>query len=185
MRTATAILIALALTLPARADDVEDSIEAALEAYRAGDVKTAKEELDFAGQLLAQMKAEGLRGFLPAPLEGWEREDSRDDAQAMAAFGGGQMAGAVYTRGEEELEIELMADNQMVNAMAGMFSNAAMMGAMGKVQRIKGEKAVITAEGDLQALIDNRIMVQIGGSADEETKKAYFEAIDIEALKEF
>ena len=185
MKIAAALLLALAVALPAHADDVETSIEAALEAYRAGDVKTAKEELDFASQLLAQQKAEGLRGFLPAPLEGWQREDAETDVQAMAAFGGGQMASASYTMGEQDLEIELMADNQMVAAMAGMFSNPAIMGSIGKVERIGGEKAILTPEGDLQAMIDGRIMVQITGSAVEAAKKAYFEAIDLQDLKEF
>jgi hypothetical protein len=185
MRAAAAILLAALAALPARADDVEASIEAALEAYRAGDIRTAKEELDFAGQLLGQMKAEGLRAFLPEPLEGWEREDAETDTQAMAAFGGGQMASARYTSGDADLEIQLMADNQMVAAMAGMFSSAALMGAMGEVRRIEGEKVVIAPEGDLQAMIDNRIMVQITGSADADTKAAYFEAIDLEGLKDF
>lgn len=185
MRRAAAVLIAILLALPARADDVEDSIDAALQAYRTGDIKKAKEELDFASQLLSQLKAEGLSGFLPAPLDGWQREDADADTQAMAAFGGGQMAGASYSNGAQELEIQIMADNQMVTAMAAMFSNAALMGAMGKVKRLSGEKVVVTPDGELQALIDGRIMVQITGSADEASKEAYFQAIDIEGLKEF
>ena len=189
MRTAIAILLTGVLTgllaLPAQADEVEDSIDAALEAYRAGDVKTAKEELDFASQLLGQMKAEGLKAFLPEPLEGWQREDAETDTQAMAAFGGGQMATATYTDGEQDVQIQLMADNQMVSAMAGMFSSAALMGAMGKVRRIEGEKVIISEDGELQAMLDDRIMVQISGSADADTKAAYFEAMDIEGLKGF
>lgn len=189
MKTATAILVSGLLAgtaaLPALADDVEDSIDAALQAYRAGDIKAAKNELDFASQLLGQMKAEGLKAFLPAPLEGWEREDSETDTRAMAAFGGGQMASARYTKDDQSVEIQLMADNQMVSAMAGMFSSAAMMGAMGKVRRLQGEKVVVTEEGELQALVDDRIMVQITGSADADTKAAYFEAMDIPGLKAF
>jgi len=176
---------ALLIALPGHADEVEESIDAALQAYRSGDIKGAKEELDFASQLLGQLKAEGLRAFLPEPLEGWERQDADMETQAMAAFGGGQMATARYTRGDESVEIQLMADNQMVSAMAGMFSSAAMMGAMGEVRRLAGEKAVVTPEGDLQALVDNRIMVQISGSADSGAKAAYFEAVDMAGLKEF
>ena len=186
MRVAPTVLLAIALALPARADDVEDSIDAALEAYRAGDIKTAKEELDFASQLLAQRKAEELKALLPGPLPGWERQDNEGgDAQAMAAFGGGQMAGASYAKGEETVEIQIMADNQMLTAMGAMFSNPALMGSMGEVKRLGGEKAVLSPEGELQALIDGRIMVQITGTADPETKQAYFEAIDLEKLKAF
>lgn len=186
MKTATAILLTGVLTgLPAWADEVEDSVDAALKAYRAGDIKTAKEELDFASQLLGQMKAEGLKAFLPEPLKGWQREDAETDTQAMAAFGGGQMASASYTNGSQVVEIQLMADNQMVSAMAGMFSSAALMGAMGEVRRIEGEKVIVSQDGELQAMIDDRIMVQISGSADADTKAAFFGAMNIEGLKGF
>lgn len=185
MRFAPAVLLALALALPASADDIEDSINAALKAYRAGDIKRAKEELDFAGQLLGQMKAEGLSEFLPEPLPGWTREDGDTDVQAMGMFGGGQMAGATYSDGSQRIEVQIMADNQMVTAMGAMFSSPAMMGAMGKVKRLGGEKVVILPEGELQALIDGRIMVQIMGAADAEAKEAYFEAIDLEGLNAF
>ncbi len=178
--------LAFALTLPARADDVEASIDAALEAYRAGDIKTAKDELDFASQLLGQRKAAELKSLLPDPLPGWERQDDEaGDTRAMAAFGGGQMAGASYTKGDESVDIQVMADNQMVTAMGAMFSNAALMGSMGQVRRVGGEKVVVTPDGEMQAMLDGRIMIQITGSADAETKQAYFEAIDLEALKAF
>ena len=45
--------VAIGLSMPAAADEIEDTIAAALEAYRAGDVKLAKEEIDFVQQLLA------------------------------------------------------------------------------------------------------------------------------------
>jgi hypothetical protein len=186
MRFAPTALLTLALALPARADDVEASIDAALEAYRAGDIKMAKEELDFASQLLGQRKAAELQSLLPEPLPGWERQDDETgDAQAMTAFGGGQTAGASYRKGEDSVEIQVMADNQMVTAMGAMFSNAALMGSMGEVRRVGGEKVVVTPDGEMQAMIDGRIMVQITGTADAETKQAYFEAIDLEALKSF
>ena len=97
----------LALALPAQADDFTDSVAAALEAYEKGDIKGAKEEIDFAAQILAQMKAEGLKAFLPAPMEGWERKDDDGNSGAMAAFGGGQMASAAYWKDSENLTIQV------------------------------------------------------------------------------
>ncbi|MEO1495247.1 MAG: hypothetical protein AAFV19_24145 [Pseudomonadota bacterium] len=181
---AAAVAVMMATTA-AQADDVEDSINAALEAYRSGDIKTAKEEIDFASQLLGQLKAEGLSAFLPPALDGWEREDQEVNTQSMAAFGGGQMAEARYSNGSDSVNIQLMADNQMVTAMGAMFSNVALLGAMGKVKRVNGEKIVITQEGEVQTLINGRIMVQISGSADADTKVGYFEAMDIDGLKGF
>ena len=78
-----------------------------------------------------------------------------------------------------------MADNQMVTSMAMMFGNTAMMGSMGQVKRIKRQKVVVTKRGELQAMIDNRIFVQISGSAPVEDKEAYFEALDMRGLQDF
>ncbi|MBB4266803.1 hypothetical protein [Roseospira visakhapatnamensis] len=191
--TRFASVLALAATLaaaplastPALADEIEDSIAAALEAYRAGDTNLAKEELDYAGQLLSQMKAEGLSAFLPDPMDGWTREDGDTQALGAAMMGGGLTANAAYARGGERVEINLMADNPMVNAMAGMFANTTMMGAMGSLKRINGQKVVLTNDGEIQALINNRILVQVSGSAAVEDKEAYFAAIDMDGLKAF
>ena len=181
-RFAALCFMAVLAAQPAMADDVEDSIAAALDAYRAGDIKAAKEEIDFASQLLGQLQAEGLSGYLPQALEGWERE--LGETQSMAAFGGGQMASATYTSGDATVEIQLMAGNQMVTAMGAMFSNPAMMGAMGKVKRLNRQKVVITPDGEVNTLI-NQVMVQISGSAEIADKEAYFEAMDVKALGAF
>ncbi|MBS1269994.1 MAG: hypothetical protein MAG794_00946 [Gammaproteobacteria bacterium] len=177
-------LVAGLLAMPAMADDFTESVEMALDAYAAGDIKTAKEEIDFAAQILSQMKAEGLKAFLPQPFDGWEHKDD-DDGDAMAAFGGGQMAKAVYRDGDDDVEIQLMADNQMVTALGTMFRNSALMASMGRVKRINHQKVVITNDGEIQNLVDGRIMIQISGSASVDVKEEYFKAIDIKALEEF
>lgn len=168
----------------AQADEISETIEAALEAYAAGDIKLAKEELDYAGQLLNQLKAQGLTGFLPDALDGWEREEIETQAAGAAAFGG-LMAEAIYIRGEDDIELRLMADNPMVAAMGTALSNAAIMGTMGTVKRINRQKLVVTPDGEIQALVDGRVLVQIEGAASVEDKLAYFEALDIDGLKNF
>lgn len=182
--TAIALVLAMAAG-PALADEVEDTLQAALEAWRAGDVSAAKEEVDYAAQLIAQQKAAGLSEFLPEPLEGWNREPGQDQTQATTAFGGGMMASALYTNETDDVEIQMMADNQMVTAMAGMFGNAALMGQMGKLKRINRQKVVITPDGEIQAMVANRILIQISGTAPIEVKEEYFKAIDLKGLADF
>ena len=181
---AAAALVAI-VAGPAGADEVEETLEAALEAYRAGDIALAKEEVDFAAQLIAQQKAAGLAAFLPGPLDGWEKEESGSEGASPAMFGGGSMASATYKGEAGRVEIQMMADNQMVASMAAMLGNAAMMGQMGTVKRKGRQKYVVTNQGEVQALVDNRILVQISGSADAAVKEAYFEAIDLEGLAAF
>jgi hypothetical protein len=169
----------------AQADEIEDALRMALEAYQAGDIDVAKEEADYALQLMGQQKAAGLGAFLPEALPGWERGEVESDAQAAAMMGGGMVARTEYTKDQENVRIQFMADNQMVAAMGAMFGSAAMMGSLGQVKRIGRQKVVITQSGDLQAMIGNRIMVEISGSALVEDKEAYFAAIDVKALESF
>lgn len=173
------------LVHPARADEVEQAIEAALEAYRAGDIRVATEELDFAATLLRQRKAANLADFLPEALEGWTRSDQGSQSMPAAMFGGGMMAGAVYAQGDQRVEVQIMADNQMVASMAALFSNPAMMGAVGTVKRINRQRAIVTNEGEVQTLIANRILVMVTGSAPVAAKEAYFGAVDFRGLEGF
>ena len=183
MRKGLAVCLSAVLLagVPAGADEIEDAISAALEAYRAGDIAAAKEELDYAQQLLAQVRADTLADFLPEPLEGWTRELSQ--TAGTTAFGGGMSASASYQRDGETVEIEILADSQLVAGMAAVFANPALMGAMGRVKRINRQKVVITPEGEIQALVDGRILISVSGSAPIEEKEAYFTAIDLEGLK--
>jgi len=43
----------------------------------------------------------------------------------------------------------------------------------------------ITKEGEVRAMIDNRIFVQVTGRAPVEDKEAYFAAINLRGLKDF
>lgn len=189
MRIAALVLTAAILgaaSPPVAADEVTDTINAALEAYEAGDTKLAKEELDFAAQLISQLRADGLSGFLPAAMDGWTREDGDTQALGAGAFGGGMMASATYTNAAgDSVEMQLMANNAMVTSMAAMFQNTALLGSMGKVTRIGREKAVITKQGDVQMLFNGKVMIQVDGSASVDDKKAYLSAIAFDDLKAF
>lgn len=186
MRLAHALACALALTAaPLAADPIEDALNAALQAYRAGDVAAAKEEADFAVSLLGQQKAQGLGAFLPQPFDGWTRTDGDAQAAGAAMFGGGLQASASYARADAAIEIQILADSPMVAAMAGMLATPAMMATLGEVRRVGKHRYVAASDGQVMALIANRVLVQLSGSADKADKIAYFEAIDLDALAAF
>lgn len=191
MKTNRCLLAPLAVALalgaaPAGADEVEEALEYAIEAYRAGDLSVAKEEVDFAAQLIAQQKAAALGDYLPAALPGWTRHDDQQGGQA--AFGG-MMASATYVSDAEgsrnRVDVQIMANSQMVSAMAAMFTNPALMGSSGTMKRINRQKVMIDQQGEVKSLVDNRILVTIGGDASLEDKEAYFEAIDLRSLEAF
>lgn len=179
------VLGAAAPASRAYADDVEASLQAALEAYRAGDIATAREETAFATTLLDQIKAGDLGKFLPEALDGWTREEGEAQGMSAAMFGGGLVSQATYSKDGRTVEITLAADGPMVTAMGSMFGNPMALSAMGTVSRIGKHKAVTTSDGEVRALIDRRVLVTVSGDADPADKTAYFEAIDLDALAEF
>jgi len=180
-----ALCLAAGLGSASAADEIEDAIAAGLEAYRAGDVAGAREELDYAATLLGQKKAAGLAAFLPPAFDGWTRSDGDASAAGAALFGGGLNASADYTRGADMVEIQIMADSPMVAGMGAMLGNPAMMATQGEMRRVGRQRYVVTADGGVMALVGGRALVQLSGSAAREDKIAYFEAIDFSGLEAF
>lgn len=180
------ILSALLALVPAGAglaDDVTDTLYSAIEAYEAGDVQYALEELGYAQHLLQALKAEGLTAFLPPAPDGWAREVTTDMNQGLAMMGGGTGAEATYTGDGHQFTISLMADTPMVGAMAAMFGNPMIMAASGQIIRV-GRQKFIDQEGALTGLVDNRILVQASG-AEADTIVPVLETIDYKALAGF
>lgn len=175
----------------AHADDFSETLKTAKEAYDEGDLAGAQEELNYARQLLGQMRAKALQGFLPEALPGWERnvaKDSRSGGGGLAIMGGGVTASAKYkaTEGRDRLTISLIADSPMLQGMGMLFSNAAMAGSgQGEMKRIKRQKVLVKANGDLTTLIDKRLMVEIKGRAPAEVKEEFFKTIDFKKLKTY
>lgn len=171
---------------PAAADEVTDTIESALEAYRDGNVTAAREDIDYAAKLLAAMRAESLAKLLPPALPGWTRADADDEESGgmMAMLGGGTAAAATYAKDDgTEIEINLMASSPMVSGIAAMVRS---MGAMGgsKPMRIQRTE-FIESDGDLQGVVDGKVMISVAGDATTDEKKAYLETMDFDALAAF
>lgn len=192
-RPAFALMLALAgpvaVALPAAADDFTEALDAAREAYEAGDVGAATEELDYATSLLGSMKAEALAKFLPPPPAGWTRdpsggEEDQGAAAAMAMFGGGTTAMATYRKDGADLTITLVADSPMVTGLGAMLGGLANVGGGGKPIRIQRTQFAVNGE-ELQGVVDEKVMVSVGGSASIEDKTAFLEAMDLRALGDF
>ena len=182
-RRLTALATVLALLAPAaHADEVTDAMEAARAAYEAGAIQEALEELAYARQLLTEMKTASLTGFLPPAPAGWTREVDTEMAAGMAMMGGGVGAEATYSGPGEQFTLTMMADNPMVAGMASALSSAGLLG-VAKRMRVGGERFLVQ-DGDLMALIGNRVLVQASG-ADPERMVAILEQIDFDALAAF
>jgi hypothetical protein len=179
------ITLSAALTLPlaAQADEISDTLQAAIDAYNDGDITFALEELDFARQKLMALRAEAFQQFLPPAPDGWTRDVETEMQAGLAMMGGGMGASAEYraSDGSQYYSITMMADNAMVASMGAMVANAAAMGM--KVERV-GRQRVAINDGQAMALINNRILVTVEGG-DEALLMQAMEAIDFDALSNF
>ena len=172
------------LCLPAagsRADEVSDLLTSALEAYEAGDLQFAIDDLEMARQALLEMKTDSLGAFLPDAPDGWAREVSSEMGQALAMMGGGVGAEATYTDNSGgHVKITLMADNPMVSSMSAMIASAGAMGL--KVERI-GRQRFATQDDQMMALVGNRVLVQ--GEGDLDAVRGLLDKMDFQALASF
>jgi hypothetical protein len=195
MATHTALPLALALAAAlglgtARADEVEDSVKEAMQAYQAGDYQGAASSLEYAAQLVRQKRGNVLQSVLPAPLAGWTAEDAKTEAATASLFGGMTSAERVYQKGDATVTVRVLTDSPMLQGMMGFFANPAMAAAAGmKMQRIADQKAMIkydaaTKDGEVTMVVANRFMVTIEGSgAEQQDLVAYAGAIDFKALQ--
>lgn len=175
----------LSLALPLHADEVSDALQAAIDAYAAGDIGKTTTSITLATQALAGLQNGLLSALLPEPPEGWTRTLTEDYAQTFGMVGGGSGAEARYENSDQSVSftISYVADNQMVGAMAGMLGSAQMMAMMGKVEMI-GDQPVLNADGSLQALVNMRVLFQAQG-ADAEVMLPVVKTIDFATLGNF
>ncbi|MDD2867043.1 hypothetical protein [Neomegalonema sp.] len=192
MRARPALLLAAALFAAppaAFADDVKDAIQAALEAYEAGDLAETKFSLDTASQLISEQRAATLSEVLPAAFEGWTAEDGDSAGMGMAAamFGGGTTISRSYvkTATSDSVGVTIILDSPMVMQFAAIVGNPQMTASMGKSARFGRHRGVETSEGEFQIVVANRALVTIDGSASAEEKRAYAEKIDFDAIAGF
>lgn len=188
-RLAVALAFALGLGA-ARADDVEDSVKEAMQAYQAGDYQGAASSLEYAAQLVRQKRGNVLQSTLPGPLTGWTAEDAKTEAAAASLFGGMTSAERVYRKDDASVTVRVVTDSPMLQGLMGFLTNPAMAAASGmKMQRIADQKAMIkydpaTKAGEITMVVANRFMITVEGTgAEQQDLVGYAGAIDFKTLQ--
>jgi hypothetical protein len=180
---------------PACADEILEAMNEAIEAYNEKEYAEAAESLEYARQLIQQLRSEEIMKFLPEALQGWESKTAQ--TQSMGMLGG--MSGvekeywkpATGNQGRKHITINIMADSPMMQGMKAMF-NPMYAGAQGgKLQKIKRNKAIVqyypdARNGEINILVDKRYIVSIKGKAVEKKDLMdYAKGIDYKGLKSF
>jgi hypothetical protein len=160
-------------------DEILDALDQARSAYKSGDMSNAKQSLDFASQLIGQKNAEGFAALLPNPLPGWKADRAQSTAVGAVMFGA-SVASRSYSNAQgENVEVQITGDSAMVMQFATLLSNPQIAGAMGKLIRVGSQRAIQSADGDINLVIANKFLVTVQGSGSAGDKAAYAQAVDI------
>jgi len=177
-------LSSFALATPGVADDVSDSLTAALAAYDAGDLRTTTAQLAAATVAVSQKKTALLEAILPPVPEGWTREVNSDYSAGIAMMGGGTGTEASYSDANgNRISVNYTMDSPMLAMMIGMFASGQTMAMMGSTVDVNGVK-MVDQDNSLVTVVDGRILVQINGDQTEKLLPLA-KTIDWDALAAF
>lgn len=177
----------LSLSPALRADDVTDSVEEALKAYKDKDYATAAQALDAAAQLVRQKRGELFKELLSDAPAGWEADEATTSAAGAAMFGGGVTAERNYTKGDSSVTVKFITDSPIMQGVMMMMGNPMFANADGgKLERIKGQKAIFKnrdGSGSVNVVVGGALLVQIEASdtSDADLRK-FAESIDYAKL---
>ena len=183
MRGFVGLFLAALWAAPVAADEISDALQAAQDAYAAGDMRVAAAQVTVAQVALQSKQSALLEALLPEAPAGFTREVNTEFAAGFSMFGGGAGAEARYASDTGAFTVNFMADNQMVTGMVEMFLNPDMLAMMGKVVKV-GEVSILDQGESMTALVAGRVLVtaQGMGSAD---MLPVVQAIDFDRLAVF
>jgi hypothetical protein len=187
-KMAAGIAMAAVIVTGSAADDVLDTIDDAVAAYKSGNYSQAVEDLNYASELIRQKKGENLKDYLPAPLAGWKASEAESQTASTAMMGGGTVVQRRYTKGDSSVEVQIITDSPMMQTVAMMIGNPMFMGGGGKMTRINRQKAIIEYDkqqhsGQIQMVAGEKYLIIVSGdNVSEDDLQAYAKAIDVKKL---
>jgi hypothetical protein len=197
MQNRTPLIVALTacltLAAPTQADEVTDQLDAARQAYEAGQLHSAADTLNFVVAKIKEQMTAGLLKLLPEPLTGWQADPAQSESAGLASMIVGTNLGRRYFREDgAEVNLNVTADSPLLPMLTMFLSSPFMMQAdpNTKPYTIKGQRGIIkhdtqTNEHEVTLMIGNRILIQGKGTgmADGTAVQQYIEALDLDAIQ--
>jgi len=181
-------------------DEVKEQIELGLQLYEEQDYGAAITELEFAITEMRKLISDRISETFPDAPPGWtaaEAESQAGGAGLAGLFGGG--GGTMLERkyrqegGNGQMDASLMIDSPMIQGLAMLFNNPAMMAAQPNTERVRigRESAMVKwepnrSQAEVTMLLDGRIMMQVTGRNLESPEVAVdlLRAWNIQAVRE-
>lgn len=158
-----------AASFPAFADQVTDQLDLGKQYYEEGDLGGAINELQFAIQDIRSQLTEQYRVAFPDAPAGWSFTESAEESNpAMAMLGGGSILVRHYTQddGRGSFEATITADSPMIQGLATMLTNPAMVSGGAKRIRVGRDNALVKYDegedsGESTLFLGGRMMLQL------------------------
>jgi carboxylesterase type B len=93
---------------------------------------------------------------------------------------GASVASRSYSNANgDHVEVQITGDSAMVMQFATLLNNPQIAGVMGKLIRVGSQRAIQSADGDINLVISNKFLVTVQGSGSAADKIAYAQAVDV------
>lgn len=182
------------------ADNISEQIELGLELYQDGDYGEAITELEFAIADIRKLMSGRIAESFPDAPSGWTALETASSGGSEAgmgflgALGGSNSLARHYEQegGDGKIEATVDVDNPMIQGLAAMMSNPALLAAQPNTERIRvgRETGSLTWDPDQKRaeailMIDGRIMIKVTGNqlSDPDPVRALLNNWDIKALR--
>lgn len=187
---ATVLMVSPALS----ADEVTDQLQLGIDAYQAGELREAVQELQYAIAQIQEVLDSQYTKLLPAPLEGWTAEEPQAQSAGMGMMGGGTQISREYRNNAtgESINMQIMADSPFLQAMSMMLSNPMMMKSdpNTKLYRHGRHRGMLkhqrnSQRWEISLMVANRILVQVTGKgmASKDPLEAYLKSLDLKQVE--
>jgi hypothetical protein len=161
-----------------------------LEAYQANDYKVAIEELKYAVAQIQEKLNAANNTLLPDPPAGWTASEVENASAGMAMMGGGTHMSRSYQKGEQSVEISIMAGSPMITGGLAMINNPMLLASDPSIKpyrykRSKGMKQISEGSIEITLALAGQIMVQLSGEGvDEPTLEKFLDGMNFTAIQE-
>lgn len=153
----------IATSSVARADEVTDGLKEAHAAYTEKELSTATEKVREVLKLLEAKNAELMKkSVLPDTIDKWTGETLQTDN--LDFVGGGVSLKRVYKQEKSAVNVHVVKDSPMVNALVKLLANDELIEISGaRTERVGGQTAIVAEKPSLKLsiVLAERVLVEL------------------------
>jgi hypothetical protein len=166
MRILFTIVVVVSLGFVLQAQQVEDKLNEASAAYKAGELENARFALQQALMEINQAIGREILALLPESLDGMQKIEQSDDVTGTGYGFAGLFVSRNYQGVGRESSVEIISDSPLMAGINALLSMPVFLGASPDQKRIKVDnyKALMTRNQDSEGVVSWDIQVPFSSS---------------------